>query len=211
MKIESKVIFWLSGLAIAMTTLACKRSKPPVVEVRPASTPHPLLKAPEMTLERGLATEWTEIRVAYARYEECAGIDILDQLLITRKDDRMMIGGRKATTLFKFLEIPERPLEKDEFDEILNKLRLFYGLAKSETAEVKPFDSFPPGKRERELAAYYKVLGRPYLGSDTRYFYVQFDPNSAGMTIRESFTDPRSAGGYRKWLQKTREGRGAVP
>ncbi len=205
------MIFGLIGLALAMTTLACKRSKPPVAEVHPVSAHHPLPKAPEMTLERCLAMEWTEVRVAYGRYEECAGPTVGDQVLITRKDNRMMIGGREEISIGKFREIPERLLEKDEFDEIVNKLRQFYGLAKSETAEAKAFDSFPSGQRERELAAYYKILGRPYLGSCSDIFYVQFDPNTAKMPIQEFFTDPRSAQGFKNWLQKTWKGRDAMP
>ena len=199
----SKVIFGLIGLALAMTTFACTRSKTPVAKVRPVSAPHALPNAAEMTLERVLATDWTEVRVACARYVECAGPATGNQLRITRKDGRMMIGGREETALGKFREIPERPLKQDEFDEIVNKLQLYYGLAKSETAEAKPFDSFPPEERERELAAYYKMLGRPYLRSNSHIFYVQFDPNTAKMPIQEFFTDPRSAQGYENWLKKT--------
>jgi hypothetical protein len=199
----SKVIFGLIGLALALTTFACKRSEPPVAEVHPARAPDPLPKAPEVTLERSLATEWTEIRVAYAWHEECYGTAVGDQLLITRKDERMMISGREEITFGKFRKIPERPLEKDEFDQIVNKLRQFHALANSETAEAKPFESFAPEERERERAAYYKMIGRPYFGPTSCYFYVQFDPNTAGTTIQQSFTDPRSANGYKNWLQKT--------
>lgn len=205
------MIFGLIGLVLTMTTFACKRSQSPVTKARPASAPHPLPKAPEVTLERGLATEWTEVRVAYAYYVECAGTAIGDQFLITRKDDRMMINGRKEIALGKYQQIPERSLEKDEFDEIVNKLRLFYRQAKSETSEAKPFDSFPPDERERELAAYYRMLGRPYLESEPVYFEARFDPNTAGMTIRERFTDPRSAHDYRSWLQNTWKGRDSSP
>lgn len=211
MKMESRVIFGLIGLALAMTTLAGKRSTPPVAKVHPLSAPHPLPKAPEMTLERGLATEWTEIRIACARYVECAGNAPGNQLLITRKDGRMMIGGSEEISIEKFREIPGRPLENDEFDKIVNKLRPFYELAKSETAEAKPFNSFPPEERERELATYYKMLDRPYLRSNSHIFYVQFDPDTAEMTIQESFTDPRSAEGYENWLQKTWRELDAVP
>ncbi|MGL5020348.1 MAG: hypothetical protein ACRDBP_19585 [Luteolibacter sp.] len=207
----SKLIFSMIGLVLAMMTFACKRSKPPVAEIRPVSAHHLLPEAPEMTLESGLATEWTEIRVACARWVECAGTATGNSLLITRKDGRMMIGGSEEIALGKFRELPGRPLEKDEFDEIVNKLRRFYGLAQSERAEAKPFDSFPPEERKKELAAYYKLLGRPYLMSNSHIFYVQFEPDMAKMLVEESFTDPRSAQGYKNWLEKTWKGLEAVP
>jgi hypothetical protein len=153
------------------------------------------------TLKEGLKTPWTRIQVALSGDDGCTGLRPAQELFISRKDKGMTISGKECVAYGKFENIPERPLGKDEFDDIARKLDEFYQIAKSEIDLQEHFCSLQPADQNKQMDAYYREHGVPYGGFGGTYFYVQFDTDKPDMIVMNAFAEPKTMHNYVDWMR----------
>ncbi len=113
----------------------------------------------------------------------------------------MTICGRECMAYGRFANIPERPLGKNEFDEITRTLETFYGIAKSETDPGEHFLLLQPAEREKLLEASEQEHGIRYGGFGGNYMYVQFDTDKPDVIMMNAFEDPKSVQSYVDWMR----------